>query len=89
MQTNYYVGLDLHSNNTYVGVLDEQERRVTKGKFPNKLEVILDVLELHRNHVVGVVVESTFNWYWLVGRLVSGLSLLLSLKTRTRKWHVG
>jgi transposase len=70
MQTEFYVGLDLHSNNTYVGVIDEQERRVVKGKFPNKLEVILSILEPHREHVVGVVVESTFNWYWLVDGLM-------------------
>ncbi len=70
MQTKYYVGLDLHSNNTYVGVIDEQERRVVRSKFPNKLEVILAVLEPYREHVVGVVVESTYNWYWLVDGLM-------------------
>lgn len=70
MQTNCYVGLDLHSNNTYVGVLDEQERRVVKGKYPNKLEAIMAVLEPYREHIVGVVVESTFNWYWLVDGLM-------------------
>ena len=70
MQAEFYVGLDLHSNNTYVGVIDAQERRVLKGKFPNKLEVILAVLEPHREHVVGVVVESTYNWYWLVDGLM-------------------
>ena len=70
MQTKFYVGLDLHSTNTYVGVIDEQERRVVKGKFPNKLEVILTVLEPHQEHVVGVVVESTYNWYWLVDGLM-------------------
>ncbi|TFG74079.1 MAG: IS110 family transposase, partial [Chrysiogenales bacterium] len=70
MQTKLYVGLDLHSNNTYVGVLDGKERRVLKGKFPNKLEVLLAVLEPHKEHVVGVVVESTFNWYWLVDGLM-------------------
>lgn len=70
MQTNCYVGLDLHSNNTYVGVIDEQERRVMKGKFPNKLEVLLAVLEPYRENVAGVVVESTFNWYWLVDGLM-------------------
>jgi hypothetical protein len=24
-------------------------------------------LEPYREHLVGVAVESTFNWYWLVG----------------------
>jgi transposase len=70
MQTKFYVGLDLHSNNTYVGVSDDKERRVLKGKFPNKLEVILAVLEPYKERIVGVVVESTFNWYWLVDGLM-------------------
>ena len=70
MQTKLYVGLDLHSNNTYVGALDEDERRVLKGKFPNQLEVILSILEPYKDRVVGVVVESTFNWYWLVDGLI-------------------
>lgn len=70
MQTKLYVGLDLHSNNTYVGVIDSKERRVLKGKFPNKLEVLLAALEPHKERIVGVVVESTFNWYWLVDGLM-------------------
>jgi transposase len=83
MQTEFYVGLDLHSTNTYVGVLDEQERRVLKGKFPNKLEVILAVLEPHREHVVGVVVESTYNWYWLVdGLMRAGFDVRLMNPTK-------
>ena len=70
MQTKLYVGLDLHSNNTYVGVIDSKERRVLKGKFPSQLEVILAVLDPYKKRIVGVVVESTFNWYWLVDGLM-------------------
>jgi len=70
LQTRHYVGLDLHSNNTYIGVIDETERRVFKGKFPNQLEVILAMLEPYKESVAGVVVESTFNWYWLVDGLM-------------------
>jgi transposase len=70
MQTKLYVGLDLHSNNTYVGVIDSKERRVLKGKFPNQLEVILALLGPYKKRIVGVVVESTFNWYWLVDGLM-------------------
>ena len=68
MQTKFYVGLDLHSNNTYVGVIDSKERRVLKGKFPNQLEVILALLDPYKKRTVGVV--STFNLYWLVDGLM-------------------
>lgn len=65
-----YVGMDLHSTNTYVGILDENEKRVFKGRFPNNLSVLLEVLKPFKKSTEGVVVESTFNWYWLVDGLM-------------------
>jgi transposase len=65
-----YVGMDLHSNNTYIGISDENDKRVFKGRFPNQLSVILKVLEPYTEKIVGIVVESTFNWYWLVDGLM-------------------
>ncbi len=65
-----YTGMDLHSNNTYIGISTENDRRVFKGRFPNKLPVILEVLEPYKEEIVGIVVESTFNWYWLVDGLM-------------------
>ncbi len=65
-----YTGMDLHSNNTYIGISTEDDRRVFKGRFPNKLPVILEVLEPYKEEIVGIVVESTFNWYWLVDGLM-------------------
>jgi transposase len=65
-----YSGMDLHSNNTYIGISDEDDKRVFKGRFPNQLPVILKVLEPYEPNIVGIVVESTFNWYWLVDGLM-------------------
>jgi transposase len=65
-----YTGMDLHSNNTYIGISTENDQRVFKGRFPNKLPVILEVLEPYKEEIVGIVVESTFNWYWLVDGLM-------------------
>ena len=67
---SYYVGLDLHSTNTYVGIMDGEDRRVLKGRFPNQLDVLLNILRPYKEDIVGVVVESTFNWYWLVDGLM-------------------
>jgi predicted NBD/HSP70 family sugar kinase len=36
---NYYIGIDLHSTNTYVGVIDQDNRKVFSKKFPNQLDV--------------------------------------------------
>jgi transposase len=68
-----YVGMDLHSNNTYIGISDEDDSRVFKGRFPNQLSVILKVLEPYEPNIVGIVVESTFNWYWLVDGLMENV----------------
>lgn len=66
----YYVGLDLHSQNTYLGLIDENGERVYKTKLANFLPLILQALDLFKHHIEGIVVESTFNWYWLVDGLM-------------------
>ena len=65
-----YAGIDLHSNNNYLGIIDHQDQRVYKKRLPNMADVILAELEPFREEIVGVVVESTFNWYWLVDCLM-------------------
>jgi len=43
----------------------------------NDLPVILNALEPFRNEIQGIVVESTYNWYWLVdGLMDSGYDCL-------------
>jgi transposase len=64
-----YSGIDLHSNNNVVVVIDEADRVVYRRRLPNELGKVLEALEAHREELVGVVVESTYNWYWLVDGL--------------------
>ena len=64
-----YSGIDLHSNNSVVTVIDETDKVVAEKRLPNDLAKILAFLEPHRDELGGVVVESTFNWYWLVDGL--------------------
>jgi len=33
-----YGGIDLHSNNNYVGIIDRKEKKVFKKKLPNDME---------------------------------------------------
>jgi transposase len=65
-----YSGLDLHSRNTYIGILDTDFKRVFKKRAPNDLDLILQTLEPFKDQLKGLVVESTFNWYWLVDGLM-------------------
>lgn len=65
-----YGAFDLHSSNNYLGISDEEDRRVYKRRLPNQPDVILAELAPYREELVGIVVESTFNWYWLVDLLM-------------------
>jgi transposase len=62
--------MDLHSRNTYLGVLDNKFKRVFNKRLPNDLPLILATLEPFQKELQGIVVESTFNWYWLVDGLM-------------------
>ena len=64
-----YAGIDLHSSNNYIGIIDEEDRRLYQKSLPNRLDAILPALEPFKNELEGVVVESTYNWYWLVDGL--------------------
>ena len=65
-----YTGVDLHSNNNYTAIMNENGRKVHKVKLPNDLEGLLFALEPYREEIEGVVVESTYNWYWLCDGLI-------------------
>jgi transposase len=66
----HYVGIDLHSTNSYVAIIDNDNKRVFKKKTKNDLRLVVQALEPYRKQVKGVVVESTYNWYWLVDGLM-------------------
>ena len=63
-----YAGIDLHSNNSVVVVLDECDREVYRRRLSNELDRIVGALR-GCGAIKAVAVESTFNWYWLVDGL--------------------
>jgi transposase len=65
-----YSGLDLHSRNTYIGILDTNFKCIFKKRVSNKLDLILQTLQPFKDQLKGLVVESTYNWYWLVDGLM-------------------
>ena len=64
-----YAGVDLHCNNNYLGIIDEDGNRIFRKKLPNDINVIRNTLKPFRKDMEGIVVESTFNRYWLVDGL--------------------
>jgi len=65
-----YAGLDLHSGNTYIGLIEKGTmKRVFEKRVRNNLEEVVWTLAPYREEIRGIAVESTFNWYWLVDGL--------------------
>jgi len=65
-----YAGLDLHSTNTYVAMIDGENKVLYKQRHKNEVPAILSALDPFKKDIQGVVVESTYNWYWLVDGLM-------------------
>jgi transposase len=65
-----YAGIDLHSNNNFIDVIDEEDRRLFQKRLPTRLEEILRALEPFKALMEGIVIESTYNWYWIVDGLM-------------------
>ena len=74
-----YGGIDLHSSNNVIALLDEEDQSIYRKRLPNNLEYILGQLSPYREAIEGLVVESTYNWYWLVdGLMEAGYRLHLA-----------
>ncbi len=54
-----YAGIDLHSSNNYIGIMDQDYKRLFSRRLPNSLDKILMVLEPFKPDLKGVIVEST------------------------------
>ena len=67
---NYNVGIDLHSNNCYIGIIDQDGKRIYGQRVLNDMSKIIATLNPFKEKIKGIAVESTFNWYWLVDGLV-------------------
>ena len=91
----FYAGIDLHSRKSQVAVIDSQIKTLVNKNVTNDLGVILGILG-DFDPKPRVVVESTFNWYWLVDGLMRagydvtlahtlGLSMISKSKVKTDK----
>lgn len=65
-----YTGIDLHSNNSHIGIIDQVDKRVFHKRLPNQEDVVLAELEPFKEEIESITIESTFNWYWIVDCLI-------------------
>ncbi len=59
----YYGAIDLHRNNSVLGIINDDGKRLYMRKFPNDLNLIKKALGPFAENLEGIVVESTYNWY--------------------------
>jgi transposase len=62
-------GIDLHSNNVMIGIVDENGQRLKHQKLDCNLKQIVRFLAPFKAQLQSIAVESTYNWYWLVDGL--------------------
>jgi predicted NBD/HSP70 family sugar kinase len=57
-------GIDLHSNNVMIGIVDENGQRLKHQKLDCDLKKIVEFLHPFKAQLESLAVESTYNWYW-------------------------
>ena len=65
-----FAGIDLHSRKNFIAISDEQDKPLLAREVPNDLDLIVQVLSPYQRRIGGIVVESTFNGYWLIDGLM-------------------
>ena len=83
-----YAAIDLHANSSLLAVIDGGGQRLVEQKLPNDLEQILHFLSPYKRDIRGLVVESTYNWYWLVdGLMDEGYKVHLANPSAIQKYR--
>lgn len=84
-----YGAIDLHASNAFCGVIDSEDKVQLRKKSPCELAVILDAFAPFKHDLVGIAVESTFNWYWLVDGLMDAGYRMHLVNTSAVKQYEG
>jgi transposase len=69
MTETLFAGIDLHSNNLVIGIVDQNGQRLRHQKLDCDLKQVVKFLEPFQPRLKSMAVESTYNWYWLVDGL--------------------
>ena len=64
-----FAGLDLHSNNVMIAMINQDGKRMAHRKLACDLNEVVQFLTPFKTQIQTMAVESTFNWYWLVDGL--------------------
>lgn len=64
----YACGIDMGARKSQLCIIDGEHSILVEKNVPNDLATVVELLEPYREDIE-IVVESTFNWYWLVDGL--------------------
>ena len=59
MQT--YAGIDLHSSNNFIGVIDAKDKRLYSKRHDNNLKQVVKAFGPFKKNLQGIAIESTYN----------------------------
>ena len=81
-------GIDLHSNNVMIGIVDEDGRRIRHQKLECDLDAVSGFLGPYKRRIKSMAVESTYNWYWLVdGLRAAGYPVVLANPAKITQYN--
>jgi len=69
MTKELMAGIDLHSNNLVIGIMNQDGQRIKHQKLACDLRLVDEYLAPFKKRLKSIAVESTYNWYWLVDGL--------------------
>lgn len=82
-----YCGIDLHSSNSVLSIIDKEDNVIFEQRIANDLDLILERLKPYQDKLFACVVESTYNWYWLVdGLQAAGYEVRLANTNAMRQY---
>ncbi len=69
MTKQLMAGIDLHSNNLVIGIINQDGQRLKHQRLACDLKLVDDFLSPFKRRLKSIAVESTYNWHWLVDGL--------------------
>ena len=79
---NYYAGIDMAARSCHICVMNDDQDILIDQKVPNDFVEIWRLLEPFDGGIE-VVVEASFNWYWIVDQLMD-FDIPIKLLTPTK-----
>ena len=88
MKASLFAGIDLHSNNLMIGIVDQAGKRLKHQKLDCSLTEVVNFLKPFQRRLKSLAVESTYNWYWLVdGLRALGYPVVLANPAKIQQYN--